>query len=212
MLIRIDRRNPRMMPLEMQTIRRNDPMQVLPWRHRRGRGVRRRRSARPADDVPLEWGRLTIRGLRNGAPCSFIHTGTCGGRLSSAASADGVGRAAEAAPPASTTPPASNLRRAMLVFSGCLLDIGDSIAQTITECTYFDAQQRLHFLTRETSPSCHSISGEEGARPRRSKMSGKRTPTHGSWGKKANPSNRGFWSRTGSGFHKLGSMIGVMAR
>ena len=28
MLIRIDRRHPGMMPLEMQTIRRNDPMQV----------------------------------------------------------------------------------------------------------------------------------------------------------------------------------------
>ena len=61
MLIRIDRRNPGMMPLEMQTIRCNDPMQVLPWCHRRGRSVRRRRSARPTDDVLLEWGGLTIR-------------------------------------------------------------------------------------------------------------------------------------------------------
>ena len=61
MLIRIDRRHPGMVPLEMQTIRCNDPMQVLPWRHRRGRSIRRRRSARPADDALLEWGRLTIR-------------------------------------------------------------------------------------------------------------------------------------------------------
>jgi hypothetical protein len=43
MLIRIDRRHPGMMPLEMQTIRCNDPMQVLPWRHRRGRFFERTR-------------------------------------------------------------------------------------------------------------------------------------------------------------------------
>ena len=88
-----------------------------------------------ADDVFLERRRLPIRGLRNGAPGSFIHAGTFGGRLSSAAPADAVERAAEAALPASATPPASNSRRAMFVWSGCLLDIRDPIARTVAECT-----------------------------------------------------------------------------
>jgi hypothetical protein len=37
--------------------------------------------------------------LRYGAPCSLIHAGTCGGRLSSALLADLVGRTAETALP-----------------------------------------------------------------------------------------------------------------
>jgi hypothetical protein len=72
MLIRIDRRHPGMMPLEMQTIRRDDPMQVLPWRHRRGGSSGRRRSTRPADDVFLERRRLPIRGTEKRRPL-FLH-------------------------------------------------------------------------------------------------------------------------------------------
>ena len=60
-LVGIDAGMPGVVPLEMETIRCNDPMQILPRRHRRGRGVCRRRSTRPADDVFLEWRRLTIR-------------------------------------------------------------------------------------------------------------------------------------------------------